>query len=82
MVRLNSGQVIVNRGSTWRYKALRMIHVSAYYKIKRFLPLSHLLFKRLEIFNVIWHVKFPYLMLMGALQKVKCSVQLNPAQVS
>jgi len=25
MLRLNSGQVIVNRGSTWKYKALRVI---------------------------------------------------------
>lgn len=79
MLRLNSGQVIVNRVSTWKYKALRMIHVSAYYTIRRFLLLSHPLFKRLEIFDVICHVKFPYLMLMGALQKVKSSVLLNPA---
>jgi len=82
MLRLNSGQVIVNRGSTWKYKALRVIHVSTYYTFRRFLPLLHPPFKRLEIFNVICHVKFPYLMLMGALRKVKSSVQLSPAQVS
>jgi len=76
MLRLNSGQVIVNRGSTWRHKALRLIHVSAYYTFRRFLPLSHPLFKRLEFFNVICHVKFPYLMLMGALRKIKSSVNL------